>query len=107
MNNTIIAMADSYKYSHWMQYPKGTENNNSYIEARGIDRDAKIPKNTQVVFFGLQMFIKEYLSDPITLEDIDEAERMITAHGMPFNRDGWEMIVNEFGGYLPIEIVAV
>ena len=82
-----------------MQYPKGSEYLSSYIEARKGDYD--------VVFFGLQAFIKEYLSTPITHQDIDEAEMVIQAHGLTFNRAGWEMLVDKYGGYLPLRIEAI
>lgn len=32
---------------------------------------------------------------------------MLTAHGVPFNRAGWEAIVTDHGGFLPIEIKAL
>lgn len=96
---SIIIRSDSYKASQWKQYPSGTQAVSSYIEAREGSRES--------VFFGLQAFIKEYLLDPITMEDIDKAEKIITAHGEPFNREGWVHIVNAFGGYLPIRIEAV
>lgn len=97
--NNLILNSDSYKTSHWVQYPAGSEYLSSYIEARGGDYD--------VVFFGLQAFIKEYLSTPITHQDIDEAETVIHAHGLTFNRAGWELLVNKHGGYLPLRIEAV
>jgi nicotinamide phosphoribosyltransferase len=37
---------------------------------------------------------------------IDEAEEIILAHGEPFNRKGWEYIVNQHGGRLPVKIRA-
>jgi nicotinamide phosphoribosyltransferase len=57
--------------------------------------------------FGLQAFIKEYLLKPITQEDIDLADEILTAHGEPFNRAGWQYILNEHEGYLPVIIRAV
>jgi nicotinamide phosphoribosyltransferase len=73
----------------------------SYIESRGGVYDA-------TVFFGLQAFIKEYLVGAVvTMDMIDEAEAIITAHGEPFNRAGWEYIVREHGGKLPVRIKAV
>jgi nicotinamide phosphoribosyltransferase len=41
------------------------------------------------------------------MADIDEAEEVIQAHGLPFYREGWEYIVRELGGRLPIRIRAV
>ncbi len=97
--NNLILNSDSYKTSHWVQYPAGSEYMSSYVEARKGDYD--------VVFFGLQAFIKEYLSDPITQQDIDDAETVITAHGLTFNRAGWERLIEKHGGYLPLRIEAV
>lgn len=98
--DSIIADVDSYKASHWLQYPPGTQRVSSYIESRGGKYD-------RTVFFGLQMWIKEYLSKPITQEQIDAAELMFKLHGEPFNRDGWEYILSEYGGYIPAKIEAV
>jgi nicotinamide phosphoribosyltransferase len=98
--HNIILNSDSYKYSQFNQYPGGTEYIYSYIESRGGKFD-------ETVFFGLQAFIQEYLTTPVTMAMIDEAEAIITAHGEPFNREGWEYIVKEHNGILPIEIKAV
>jgi len=99
-SNNLILNSDSYKASHYLQYPPNTEKVFSYIESRG-------GKYTVTLFFGLQMFLKEYLSKPITMEMIDEAETFLKAHGEPFNREGWEYIINKHGGILPLEIKAV
>ncbi len=102
MRNNVILNTDSYKTSHWLQYPKGTEYISSYIESRGTDVEGW----NECTFFGLQMFIKEYLVKPFTQEDIDEAEELLTAHGMPFNREGWQYILRVHGGLLPVRIQA-
>jgi len=98
--NNLILNVDSYKASHWLQYPPKTETVFSYIESRG-------GKYSATLFFGLQMFLKEYLSKPITMEMIDEAETFLKPHGEPFNREGWEYIINKHGGMLPLKIKAV
>lgn len=96
----IILNTDSYKHSHYLQYPEGTEYVYSYIESRG-------GKYISTVFFGLQAFIKEYLMKPITLANIIEADYICKEHGTPFNKEGWEYILYQHNGYLPIEIHAV
>jgi nicotinamide phosphoribosyltransferase len=96
---SMVTRTDSYKFSQWMQYPKGTTHVSSYIESRGGEPHS--------VFFGLQAFIKEYLMTPVTMNDVKRAEHIVQAHGLPFNKEGWEIIVNEYGGRLPIEIQAV
>lgn len=103
MKNNIVLNTDSYKTSHYAQYPEGTTMVNSYIEARG----SADPEVTKSVFFGLQMFIKEYLLTPVTDADVDEAAELLAAHGVPFNEAGWRYIVREHNGFLPIEIEAV
>ncbi len=99
-SRNIILNVDSYKASHYLQYPPMTTQVSSYIEARGGQfKDA--------VFFGLQMFIKEYLASPVTMEDVDEAKVILEAHGVPFNEAGWRYIVEKHNGYMPIEIEAI
>lgn len=100
MLNSILLATDSYKASHAYQYPPGTEYVYSYIESRGGTYD-------RTVFFGLQMWLKEYLSRPITRADIDEAAEFWAAHGEPFYQEGWEYILEQHQGRLPVEIRAV
>lgn len=99
-HQNILLTTDSYKASHYLQYPPGTEYISAYIESRGGTWD-------RTVFFGLQMFLKDYLLTPITMGMIDEAEAFWTAHGEPFNRDGWMRILNKHNGFLPLSIQAV
>lgn len=96
----LLLNTDSYKVSMFKQYPAGTTGVYSYIESRGGRYD-------ETVFFGLQAFIKEYLLEPITQADIDTADAILTAHGEPFNREGWEYILRVHGGKLPVVIKAV
>jgi nicotinamide phosphoribosyltransferase len=39
--------------------------------------------------------------------DIDIADEILTAHGEPFNRAGWQYILDTHRGYLPVVIRAV
>ncbi len=98
----FILNTDSYKTSHWVQYPPNTEYVSSYIEARGSNSNFN-----NVLFFGLQAFIKEYLSKPITEQDINEAKMLLTAHGVPFNEAGWRDLNKKHNGFLPLRIQAV
>jgi len=100
MNTNLILMVDSYKSSHFLQLPPNTEYQSSYIESRGGKWD-------HTVVFGLQMFLMEYLTKPITQDMIDEAEAFWSLHGEPFNKEGWEYILEVHRGYLPLEIKAV
>ena len=96
---SILLNVDSYKVSMWKQYPPGTKKVYSYVESRG-------GLYTNTVFFGLQAFIKEYLLTPFTQADLDFANKFWTAHGEPFNYDGWKYILDVHGGYLPLAISA-
>ncbi len=97
----MILNTDSYKYSHYAQYPPDTAAISAYIESRpGGRHDA-------VLFFGLQMFLKEYLTRRVTMADVDEADELVTAHGLPFNRSGWETLVTRHDGRFPLLIEAL
>lgn len=100
MTNLILA-TDSYKHSHFLQYPPEARAISAYIEARPNDFAGEI------LFMGLQPYLLDYLARPITQADINEAEAICTAHGVPFNREGWQIILDEHGGFLPIEIRAL
>ena len=103
MNNfmqSILMDTDSYKVSMWKQYPAGTEYVYSYIESRGGKYD-------RTEFLGIQAFAKRLAKVRVTKEDVELANKIWTAHGEPFNYDGWMYIVNELGGKLPLRIRAV
>ena len=105
MTKNIILDTDSYKQSHYLQYPPNTEAVSSYIEPRYTS--ARVGNTKEVVNFGVQMFIKEYLMTPITRENIEEAAEVCAAHGVPFNREGWEYILERYDGKLPVTIEAL
>ena len=98
--NNLILKSDSYKMAHYLMLPEKTTKMRSYIEARG----GAFP-NT--IFFGLQMCLMKYFSKPISKHDIDTAEYFAQVSGLPFNRPGWQRVVNKHGGYIPLEIKAV
>ena len=100
MRKNILLNTDSYKTSHYTMYPPGCEALSCYIESRGGPFERSL-------FFGLQAFLLEYLSNPITQQDIDEADLLLKPHGLPFNRAGWQYILEKHSGYLPVEIEAV
>ena len=96
-----VLNTDSYKLSHYLQYPPGTRAVSAYVEARpGGDMN-------YVLFFGLQMFLLDYLSERVRDADIDQAEEIASAHGLPLNRDGWQRVIKKHDGFLPLEIEAL
>ena len=99
MKNLILS-TDSYKMTHPWQYPDGITYMHDYIESRG-------GLYGYTKFFGLQYYLKEYLSKKVTQEMIDEAKKICNLHGLPFYEEGWNYIVNELDGKIPIRIRAV
>jgi nicotinamide phosphoribosyltransferase len=100
----ILTLTDSYKFSHYAQYPKGTERVFSYFESRAGAKWA------ETVFFGLQYFLKEYLiGQVVTAQKIAEAKALCDAHIGPglFNEAGWTRMLEKHDGRLPVQIRAV
>lgn len=95
-----VADTDSYKLSHWNQYPPGTSRMMSYFEARGGEF-------AECTLFGLQYLLHEYLAQTVTREEVAEQKTFAEAHGEPFNERGWLHIVERYGGRLPVRIRAV
>jgi nicotinamide phosphoribosyltransferase len=97
----LINLSDSYKFSHFNQYPKGTEIIHSYLAPRGGEYE-------KVVMHGLPYILKEYLLNKPSYKDINEAQILAKAHGVPFNRIGWDYILFHCKSKgLPIEIKAL
>ena len=112
VGTNLLLLTDSYKVSHKKQYPFGKKMNQtgtvySYFESRGAGTGG----HKEIVFFGLQYFIKRYLEGVVvTREKIDEAVEYYTGHfgsNTVFDKDAWEYIVTEHGGKLPVKIMAV
>lgn len=99
----ILGDTDSYKFSHAPQYVPGATGMMSYIESRGGEYD-------KVVFFGLQLLLKEYFAKPITREQVENVIAFQKAH-LGVEIPGLELalrtVVDEYGGKLPIRIKAV
>lgn len=100
ITQNVILNTDSYKASHWLQYPQGTTKVFSYLESRG-------GRYGQTLFFGLQYIMKEYLTKLVTVEMVEQAEKFFKLHGEPFNTEGWMYIAKDLGGKIPLRIRAV
>jgi len=101
----ILCRTDSYKVTHWRQYPPGVQKVYSYFESRG-------GRFHDVAFFGLQYYLKRYLEGVVvTQEKIEQADELFRLHfadkeGYLFNRQAWEDMVNYYHGRLPVTIKA-
>src|SRR6516164_3660059 len=99
----FILRTDSYKITHWKQYPPHTDGIYSYLESRG-------GLSAETIFFGLQYYLKAYFEGPrFTLSDISDAAALCKVHfGQPlFNEAGWTRLYQKFGGRFPVRIKAV
>lgn len=100
----LILQTDSYKPTHWPQYPPKTQGILSYLESRG-------GQFAYTVFFGLQYILKEYLAGfRVQWDDIEQAKRLFSAHygnDKLFNESGWKLLMNRHHGKLPLRIRAV
>lgn len=96
---------DSYKLTHWWQYPPGTRHIYSYVESRG-----GMFEETMLAL--LQYIVKSNFAGQVfTPGDIEEARRFAHAHygGHPktFNYEGFQSLYAKHGGRLPLRIRAV
>src|SRR4030095_15768117 len=103
VSDNLILLTDSYKVTHYRQYPPGTQHVYSYFESRGGRFDS-------VVFFGLQYYLQRYFAGSVVTRDaIDYAEGFLASHferGDLLNRAGWEHSVHAHVGRLPVSIKA-
>ena len=98
----FLLRTDSYKFTHWKQYPPKTAGIYSYLESRG----GMFP-NT--VFFGLQYYLKAYFEGPrFTAADIAQTDEFCRQHfgSALFNREGWTRLYDKHRGVLPVRIKA-
>jgi nicotinamide phosphoribosyltransferase len=73
----------------------------AYIETRGgLYSDYN-------VIHGYQRWLLQHLSKKFNQNDIDVAEKIAFLNGEPFNREGWETILDVYGGRIPALIRAV
>ncbi len=102
--DNIVLLTDSYKVTHYRQYPPATQTVYSYFESRGGDFG-------ELVFFGLQYYLKRYLAGRVvTQEKIDFADAFFARHfgnASLFNSAGWQHILERHEGRLPVSICAV
>lgn len=108
MNINPLLLTDSYKICHVHQYPKNTTMVYSNFTPRGTRTDFD-----KVVFFGLQYFIKEYLTDKFNHNFfnrprglvLEEYKNRILPFAGNINIDHIEYLHQL--GYLPLEIKAL
>jgi len=99
-----LLRTDSYKLSHWFQYPPDVEHVYSYLMSRG-----GFWKHT--LFFGLQYILKAYFEGEVfNRSDVNEASELAKEHFgdyRVFNREGWMRLLEKHDGSLPLRVRAV
>ncbi len=100
-----ILNTDSYKLTHWWQYPPNTRHIYSYVESRGGMFD-------ETMLAMLQYIIKSNFAGQVfTPDDVEEARRIAHAHfsgrAKTFNYEGFKSLYAKHGGRLPLRIRAV
>lgn len=111
-DHNILLATDSYKVTHYKQYPPNTSKVYSYFECRektDPTKNSKV-KYDETVFYGLQYILQKYLKGKVvTAEKIREAKDVYREHFHQdiFNEKDWTYILEKYNGHLPIEIKAV
>lgn len=106
-----LHLSDGYKVDHRNQYPKGTE----LVYSNWTPRTSRIEGINEVVFFGLQYFIKKYIIEDFDKhffnrpkeEVVEEYERRIGTYLGPDAIKYEHVEALHDLGFLPIEIKAV
>lgn len=99
----LLLETDSYKLTHWNQYPEGTRGVYSYLEAR---EGARYP---DTLFFGLQPIL-DRMAEGFTIGDVHDADDLAFVHFVDnhrFNEKGWFRMLEKHNGALPVRIKAV
>lgn len=106
-----LHLADGYKVDHRRQYPEGTE----LVYSNWTPRKSRLENSDGVVFFGLQYFIKKYLSEDFDThffrrpkqDVVNEYRRRISAYLGPDAISYEHVEALHDLGYLPVEIKAL
>lgn len=105
---SLIMRLDSYKFAHPFAYPDTDEIDGEIVGMTSYG-EARVTSAQVIIPAGMQMLLKEFLVDPITMEDIDEAEKFTELHfgRKLFARDNWEKVVTDYLGFVPLIIRAI
>jgi nicotinamide phosphoribosyltransferase len=81
------------------------------VPRRGMDKWHSFATDDRLIFTGLIRILRDFFSTPVTMEEIEEADKFLKtfhAGGVPYRWDRamWERIVTENHGIIPIEIDA-
>ena len=100
----ILLSTDVYKVGHMEQYPEGITKVYSYLCAR---KDFGKTNSDKVMFFGLQYYLKKYLTQKITHDDVAEFIQLYE-NICPIKQSTIKKLYDLVElGYIPLKIKAV
>ncbi|GIL51514.1 hypothetical protein Vafri_7487 [Volvox africanus] len=106
----ISVLSDSYKATHFLQYPKA-QKMVAYGEFRqGFNKDKT---DTRMVSYGIRYLVDNYIAKPWTMEDVEMAEAFYRTHmspgytPFPFPRQLFEKFIRENNGFFPVKLEAL
>lgn len=114
----ISVLTDSYKATHFMQYPK-SKLFSAYGEFRTplhLEGSKDAPEepidDDRFVFYGIRYIVQKYLEHKWTHEDVDKAALFYKTHNagytpFPYPADLFHKFVDENDGYFPIRLEAL
>eukprot|EP01114_Cavostelium_apophysatum_P007401 TRINITY_DN1949_c0_g1_i3.p1 TRINITY_DN1949_c0_g1~~TRINITY_DN1949_c0_g1_i3.p1 ORF type:complete len:532 (-),score=140.66 TRINITY_DN1949_c0_g1_i3:48-1580(-) len=106
---TIAVMTDSYKATHYLQYPE-SKCMVAYGEFRAPFENNK--EDSRFVFYGIRYIVQTYLERKWTVEDVEKAEHFYSTHmpggtPFPFPKDLFLKFIKENDGYFPLKLEAI
>ncbi|WVX87370.1 nicotinamide phosphoribosyl transferase [Vibrio phage EniLVp02] len=98
---SMLTKTDSYKVSHYKQFPEKLEYSQYYITSRG-------GKFRKMMVAGM-VALARLLNERVTVAEVEQAQRLYKRHfGQDlFNYDGWMTIATELEGKLPLSFRAL
>lgn len=105
---SLICRIDSYKFSHPYAYPTEDELHGKIIGMSSYGT-TRVGSEYKIIPAGMQILLKKYLTQRITVKDINDAEAFSVLHfgRKLFAREAWEKVVSKYNGALPLIIRAV
>lgn len=110
----IPLSVDAYQAGHFLLIPKGMED---FQCSQNTFRKPLIDTEHRIISAGLRMFVEEFLRNPITKYDIEEADWMYSdfhadvrppfSRAYPWPKDLFTKVVNEHEGILPIVVTGL
>lgn len=102
MGIPIAILTDSYKASHFQQYPECNKQV-AYGEFRWAYEKGE---DQRFVFFGIRYIVDNYLNKQWTVKDVEQAELFYKTHNagftsFPFPKDLFLKFIKENNGYFP------